>query len=253
MTPTDAGARPARTKAGAAAARAGKTQVSEKPDEKGTAGQIGATARPSHTTPARRKASSSQTEVSEKVDEKRQRKAQRVKKARATEPAPMRTDDKRAVAARRQVPVAAAPRRRTEPQPVQLLVAAPQVADTGTADAILEGAVDSLRRLLSELIEQRMEAIVRDLAEVRSEATSASNDGGGRVVERLDQMLESLGAVKFAAPRFDAMDPLIHVAVEERHEEGVPNGVILATVRPGFRTGRGLVLCKAAVAVNRGV
>ena len=216
VTPTEAGARPTPTKAGARAARVGKIQGSEKSDEKGIVSKTAAT-------------------------KKRDRKAQQVKKAPATGPAPMRSGGK----------AAAAVRRRTEPQLVQPLVAAPRVAATNAADAILEGAVDSLRRLLSELIEQRMEAIVRDLAEVRSEA--ASSDDGGRVVERLDQLLESLGGVKFAAPRFDAMDPLIHVAVEERHEEGIPDGVILATVRPGFRTGRGLVLCKAAVAVNRGV
>jgi hypothetical protein len=134
---------------------------------------------------------------------------------------------------------------------VQHLVPPPRPTDTSTADTLLEGAVNSLRRLLSELIEDRMEAVVRDLAQVRSEATSAS-DGGARVVARLDQLLESLGALKFEARRFDAVDPLIHVAVEERNEKGIPDGVVLATVRPGFRSGRGVVLCKAAVAVNRG-
>jgi molecular chaperone GrpE (heat shock protein) len=245
-TKMEAAARPVRTDA--RAARGSKTQGSEKSNEQSSGSQIEVTISPSHTKPARRAASSS-----ENVDEKLERKGQRVKKAPAAGLAPKRRGGKRAVPVQRRVPVAAAPRRRTQPTPVPQLMPPPQLADTSPADTILEGAVDSLRRLLSELIEQRMETVVRDLAEVRSEAASASSDGAARVVERLDQMLDSLGAVKFAAPRFDALDPLIHVVLEERHEAGIPDGVILATIRPGFRTGRGLVLCKAAVAVNRGV
>jgi hypothetical protein len=40
--------------------------------------------------------------------------------------------------------------------------------------------------------------------------------------------------------------------IEERRAPGVPRGVIVEAVRPGFRSGRGLVLCKAAVAVSGG-
>ena len=133
---------------------------------------------------------------------------------------------------------------------VEQAVPQPRSTDTSAADPILEGAADSLRRLLSDLIERRMESVVRDLVDVRREATAAASDPR-RIAERVDQVLESLGTVKFEGQRFDALDPLIHVAVEERHENGVPDGVILETRRPGFRTGRGLVVCKAAVAVNR--
>ena len=38
--------------------------------------------------------------------------------------------------------------------------------------------------------------------------------------------------------------------VEERRADGVPSGVILEAVRPGFRSGRGLVLARAAVTVS---
>jgi molecular chaperone GrpE (heat shock protein) len=72
------------------------------------------------------------------------------------------------------------------------------------------------------------------------------------VLERLDSLLENLGAVRFEAETLDAVDPLIHVVVEEREQVDAPEGVIVQTVRPGFRTARGLVVCKAAVAVSRG-
>ncbi len=119
----------------------------------------------------------------------------------------------------------------------------------GAADVPLEGAVDSLRRLLSELIERRMESAITDLAEVRRAA--AASAAGGAVVERLDQLLEKFGAVRFEAEAMDMVDPLIHVVLEERRDAEAPDGVILEALRPGYRTGRGLVVCKAAVAVNR--
>lgn len=119
------------------------------------------------------------------------------------------------------------------------------------ADAALESSVDSLRRLLSELIEQRMESVVRDLADIRREASTLAARQARGILERLDDMLERLGAVRFEAEPMDVVDPLIHAVAEERQEADAPDGVILATVRPGFRTARGLIACKAAVAVNR--
>jgi hypothetical protein len=228
-TGTDAGAKPARTKAGAPAAR------------------------------------SSRGEGSGNLDAQRDHQAEPVKEVPARGAASTRARRGQAAGLRRRASGTATASSGAEPQleaiskelravktMVQHLVPPPRPTDTSTADTLLEGAVNSLRRLLSELIEDRMEAVVRDLAQVRSEATSASGGGGARMVARLDQLLESLGALKFEARRFDAVDPLIHVVVEERNEKGIPDGVVLATVRPGFRSGRGVVLCKAAVAVNRG-
>jgi len=127
----------------------------------------------------------------------------------------------------------------------------PVAADPGTA--ILEGAVDSLRRLLSELLERRMESVVSDLVAIRGEALAlpAVARGPGGIVERLEEMLTSLGAVRFDAEPMALLDPLIHAIASERYEEGVPDGVILETVRPGYRSARRVVLCKAAVVVNR--
>lgn len=126
-------------------------------------------------------------------------------------------------------------------------------APASEADAALDASVDSLRRLLSELLEQRTESVVRDLAGIRREAAGIAERDGARIVEQLDQLLESLGAARFDAEPMDVVDPLIHVVVDERHQADVPDGVILETLRPGYRTARGMVVSKAAVAVNRRV
>jgi hypothetical protein len=127
----------------------------------------------------------------------------------------------------------------------------PFSGDGSRNDAALESSVDSLRRLLSELIEQRMEAVVRDLVDIRRQAAAMVQRKGTGIVERLDQVLENLGAIRFEAEPMDVVDPLIHAVIEERQQPAAPDRVILETVRPGFRTARGVVVCKAAVAVNR--
>lgn len=129
------------------------------------------------------------------------------------------------------------------------------LADTfrapAASDEPLDGAMNSLRRLLSELLADHVESVIKDLVDVRRDATGLAGGAGARLVERLDHTLEKLGAVRFEAETMDVVDPLIHVVVEERHDTTVPDGVILAALRPGFRTGRGLVVCKAGVAANR--
>jgi hypothetical protein len=116
-------------------------------------------------------------------------------------------------------------------------------------DADLEGAVHALRRLLSELIEERLDAVIRDLVDLRGQFAGPAKPTAA--IARLDALIEQLGAVRFEAAPLDVVDPLIHVVAEERQSADVPDGVILKTVGPGYRTSRGIVLCKAAVAVNR--
>lgn len=125
------------------------------------------------------------------------------------------------------------------------------VAPPHDGDAAVEESVDSLRRLLSELIERRMESVVKDLVDARHEAAAAPDGALARVVKRLDALLDNLGAVRFDAEPMDLVDPLIHMVVNERHDAAAPDGVVLATVQPGYRSARGLVLCKASVTVNR--
>lgn len=125
------------------------------------------------------------------------------------------------------------------------------IAPPAAADAVLDSSVDSMRRLLSELLEQRLESVVKDLVGIRSDAANLPGDGAARVVARLDQLLEELGAVRYTAEPMDLVDPLIHSVVDERRLTDTPDGVIIETVRPGYRTARGLVVCKAAVAINQ--
>jgi molecular chaperone GrpE (heat shock protein) len=119
------------------------------------------------------------------------------------------------------------------------------------ADGALDSSVDSMRRLLSELVEQRIESVVKEVADIRQEAASLLGDDGARVVERLDRLLDGLGAERFEAAALDALDPLIHLVVGESGNARLPDGVVAETLRPGFRSAKGVVLCKAAVRVNR--
>jgi molecular chaperone GrpE (heat shock protein) len=120
-----------------------------------------------------------------------------------------------------------------------------------SGDASLEGSVDSMRRLLTELLESRLEPVIVEIAAIRSLAASASKGKIPSVVDRLDLLLNDLGAVRFEARRLDYFDPLIHQVVGERHEADAPDRVILETVVPGYRTGRGQVVAKARVTINR--
>jgi hypothetical protein len=260
VTQSDASAKRPRTKRQRGGTRRVKTEGGEKPHAKGAAN-------PTETAPSARPraraARGGQPDAIEQRGIQRDDGAARaVKKAAGPPPRGKRGEPKGR--ARPRATVAAGPPARRAPQPeaiinalrelkvkVEHLLTPPRPADGGAEGTLLEGAVDSLRRLLSELIERRMEAVVKDLVDIRGAAAAAGGDDCDRIVERLDQMLESLGAVKFEARRLDAIDPLIHAVVEERREAGLPEGVIVATVRPGFRSGRGLVVSKAAVAVNR--
>ena len=119
---------------------------------------------------------------------------------------------------------------------------------TVSGDTALEGTVDSLRRLLSELLEERSEILTQALVAVRGNlARGAAKDAASG----LDKVLEDLGAMSFEAERLDYLDPAIHEVRAERHEAAAPDGVIVATLAPGWRTARGVVAQRAAVAVNR--
>jgi molecular chaperone GrpE (heat shock protein) len=172
------------------------------------------------------------------------------KRPRRASPKPASTAPRAAIAASEPGLRAILGEIRTVKQMLEKLVT-PFSSDGSRSDAALESSVDSLRRLLSELIEQRMEAVVRDLVDIRRQAAAVAQRKGTGIVERLDQVLEDLGAIRFEAEPMDVVDPLIHAVTEERQRADAPDGVILETVRPGFRTARGVVVCKAAVAVNR--
>jgi hypothetical protein len=127
----------------------------------------------------------------------------------------------------------------------------PLVVGPREPDAALEVAVDSLRRLLSELLERRLESVVQDLVEIRRDAATATEGNRVRALARIDRLLRDLGVLRFEAEPMDVVDPLIHTVIAGRCDDGVPDGLILEGAQPGFRSARGLVLSKAAVVVNR--
>jgi len=120
-----------------------------------------------------------------------------------------------------------------------------------SADASLESSVDSMRRLLTELLESRMDPVIAEVAAIRSLAASETKGRVRSVVDRLDLLLNDMGAERFEAQRLDYFDPLIHQVLAERHDADAPDRVILETFVPGYRTCRGRVVAKAGVAINR--
>jgi hypothetical protein len=123
-------------------------------------------------------------------------------------------------------------------------------APPASVSATLETGVDSVRRLLSEIMEKQAETLLVRLVQLHALAAQAAGTPAA-VTEHLEALIKDLGAVRFEAQRADYLDPLIHVVVSERREASLPEGVILETLRPGYRTGRGIVLAKASVVINR--
>jgi hypothetical protein len=123
-----------------------------------------------------------------------------------------------------------------------------RLPEPARGDQALEGAVDSLRRLLSELIEARTESVAADVAALRR--LSAKPRAGQELTEAIDDLLVKLGAIRFEAKPLDFVDPLIHRVVADR-EGAAADGVILEATQPGYKTARGGVLSKADVIVNR--
>jgi hypothetical protein len=110
--------------------------------------------------------------------------------------------------------------------------------------------VDALRRVLNDLMEARMNDVIRELVTIRNSAASAGGEAR-RIAEQMDALLSDLGAMKFEAERLEHVDPLIHTVCREVSDASLADGIIVETLRPGFHTPRGIVVAKALVAVNR--
>ena len=117
------------------------------------------------------------------------------------------------------------------------------------ADAALDGTADAVRRILSELMEARLQSVLGRVVAIRG--LCAPSGVGAPALSAIDQLIADLGGMRFDATRLDYADPLIHKVAGERHEAGAPDGVVLQTLQPGYRTAQGAVLAKAAVVVNR--
>lgn len=110
--------------------------------------------------------------------------------------------------------------------------------------------VDALRRVLNDLMEARMNEVIRELVTLRNSAANAGGEAR-RIAEQMDTLLADLGAMKFEAERLEHVDPLIHTVSRETADPTLPDGIILETLRPGFHTSRGFIVAKALVTVNR--
>ena len=118
-------------------------------------------------------------------------------------------------------------------------------------DGELGAAVDSLRRLLSELLERNHESVLRELVPIRLAVADPQRWDPAATLRQIDRLMDRLGAIQFSAQKLDFVDPAIHEIKGERHVAGVPDGVVAESLRPGFRSASGVVLTKAWVAVNR--
>lgn len=115
----------------------------------------------------------------------------------------------------------------------------------------LGSAVDSMRRLLSELLERNHDAVLRELVPIRLAVADPERLDPAAALVRIDRLMDRLGAIQFSAQKLDFVDPAIHEIKGERHVAGLPDGVVAESLRPGFRSASGVVLTKAWVAVNR--
>jgi hypothetical protein len=116
---------------------------------------------------------------------------------------------------------------------------------------LLDQSAETIRRMLGDLIEQRMESVIEQLVLLRLDLESATSEGLTHILQGMDRILDDLGAARFEAETLDFFDPLIHLVVEERPHPTAPEGTVAATLRPGFKTSRGRVIAKARVAVHR--
>jgi hypothetical protein len=139
------------------------------------------------------------------------------------------------------------------PAPWAEILAAVQRVETLLTSAPVRGKageddVDALRRVLSDAIERRGEAVMKRLAAMLGR-TRAGNVVPDELRSELDSLLVEMGAIRFEASPMDYFDPLIHSPAEEVPRADVPAGTIVASLLPGFRSARGAVLAKAVVAV----
>lgn len=107
--------------------------------------------------------------------------------------------------------------------------------------------VNAIRRVIADILEARMFAVLQKLAALRQSVPLDASE----LANRVDVILEDLGAIRFTAERIEHLDPVIHEVGKEVHETQVPDGVIVSTIRPGWRTAQGQILARAVVSLNR--
>lgn len=135
---------------------------------------------------------------------------------------------------------------RVELSAIRNLLKKPAGAAAGTLDE-----VDAVRRVIGDLMEARMEQVIRDIVSIRNAVASLAGANVKPLVAQVESLLADLGAIRFEAEPLEHVDPLIHAVTREAHDAHMPDGVIIESLRPGFTTGRGAIIAKALVSVNR--
>jgi hypothetical protein len=107
--------------------------------------------------------------------------------------------------------------------------------------------VNAIRRVLTDILENRSILFLQKLASIRQVVPLSSRD----ILDRIDALMEDMGAITFDAERLEHLDPVIHSVGREVSDPQLPDGVIVETLHPGCRTARGQVLTKARVSINR--
>jgi len=104
------------------------------------------------------------------------------------------------------------------------------------------GIADNMRRAL--------EAVGPDLREKAEAGVKALVEGVELTERELLKMLEKHGIKKFE-PMGEKFDPNLHQAMYEVPDTGVPSGIVVQVIQPGFKIGE-RVLRPAMVAVSKG-
>jgi len=92
-----------------------------------------------------------------------------------------------------------------------------------------------------------MSSFLHDLASIRRSVPVESGD----LLKSIDALMENMGGIAFAAEPLEHLDPVIYTVGREIQNPQIPDGVIVETIRPGYRTARGQILIKALVSINR--
>ena len=116
------------------------------------------------------------------------------------------------------------------------------------ADTDMDKSMDVIRRLLGDLVDARMEEVLKRLTGI---ASLAAAKGHEEVVEALESVLADAGVIRFSPACLDFPDLFICRIAGDRTDDAAAEGAIVEVVEPGYRTSRGTVLAKAAVIINR--
>ena len=125
----------------------------------------------------------------------------------------------------------------------------------------LDRATAAFRKLVTDVVNAQLEQVLVPLIAIRCELDrhrqmQASEDGEllellARTVAGLDDVLSSMGIVRYEVQPGEPFDSLIHMAVDEVHQPEMEDGRIAQVLQAGFKWAQGRVIAPARVVVNR--